>query len=452
MPSSRSSRRGPSDSAGHKSGIALPSPDVRRARRSVGAVFTVHGAVTGCFATRIPWIQEHLGLSTGQLGLALAFPAIGAAVAMPMAGRIVHRWGARAALRTLLVLWCLALALPALAPHPIALCAALAIFGATAGMADVVMNAQGVEVEERYGRSIMSGLHGLWSVGALIGSAVGVAVVHLGVDARIHLPAASLALAVLARFAVRGVLDVRAKPGETAPPRFTLPPRSALLIGAIGMCAVFGEGAGMDWSGVYLREVTGSSETVAAAGYTGFACTMAIARLLGDSVVRRMGVVRTVRAGGLLATAGGALVVVAPVPAVGVAGFALLGVGIAVVVPLTFAAAGRSGAQPARAIAGVATITYTTGLVAPAVIGMLGEVSSLRLSFALVTGAAVVLFLCAGVLAPGRQGPAGGTSVTGGAGAAGGAGVVPASGPDPGGAAASVGGGHAAHGLGEHGR
>ncbi|MBB0246443.1 MFS transporter [Streptomyces alkaliphilus] len=414
----------------------------------MGTVFAVHGAVTGCFATRIPWIQEHLGLGTGQLGLALAFPAIGAAVAMPMAGRIVHRWGARAALRTLLVLWCLALALPALAPHLVVLCLALAVFGATAGMSDVVMNAQGVEVEERYGRSIMSGLHGLWSVGALVGSAVGVAVVHAGVDARLHLPAAALVLAVLARFAVRGVLDVRAAPGEAAPPRFTLPPRSALLIGAVGMCAVFGEGAGMDWSGVYLREVTSSSETVAAAGYTGFACTMAIARLLGDAVVRRMGAVRTVRVSGLLAAAGGALVVVAPVPAVGVAGFALLGVGIAVVVPLTFAAAGRSGAQPARAIAGVATITYTTGLVAPAVIGLLGELTSLRVSFALVTGAALILFLGAGVLAPGRN-PTGTGAVITGTGAEG-AGVPPAPPLGAGPGTGSVdGGGHAAHGLGE---
>ncbi|WP_194444403.1 MFS transporter, partial [Streptomyces calidiresistens] len=431
------------------------SPDLRRARRSVGSVFAVHGAVTGCFATRIPWIQDHLGLGTGQLGLALAFPAIGAAVAMPMAGRIVHRWGARAALRTLLVLWCLALALPALAPHLALLCLALAIFGATAGMADVVMNAQGVEVEERYGRSIMSGLHGLWSVGALVGSAVGVAAVHLGVDARLHLPTAALFLAVLARFAVRGVLDVRAEPGEAAPPRFTLPPRSALLIGAVGMCAVFGEGAGMDWSGVYLREITHSSETVAAAGYTGFACTMAIARLLGDAVVRRIGAVRTVRVSGLLAGAGGALVVIAPVPAVGVTGFALLGVGIAVVVPLAFAAAGRSGAQPARAIAGVATITYTTGLVAPAVIGLLGEVASLRISFALVTGAALVLFLCAGVLAPGRTPAPTGAAITGAA--TGGTGVPPTpvvgvggSGPAPDTGGGSVdGGGHAAHGLGE---
>ncbi|PJE95092.1 MFS transporter [Streptomyces carminius] len=383
----------------------MPISSTRRARRSTAAVFTLHGAVAGGFATRIPWIREQLDLSAGQLGLALAFPAIGASLAMPLAGRVVHRLGTRAATRVLLVLWCAALALPALAPHPVALCAALFVFGATAGMADVAMNAQGVEVERRYGRSIMSGLHGMWSVGALLGSAVGVGAVHLGLDARIHLALAAAVLAAAAPAACRGLLDVRPAPDEEAPPRFALPPRSALLVGVVGMCAVVAEGASMDWSGIYLREVTGASATVAAASFTAFACTMAAARLAGDAVVRRLGPVRTVRTSGVLATAGGLLVVAAPGPVAGVAGFALLGIGIAVVVPLCFAAAGHSGPAPGQAIAGVATITYTTGLIAPTLIGTVAELASLRAAFGLVTAGTVVLVLAAGVLgAPGRGG------------------------------------------------
>ena len=365
------------------------SPTTRRARRAVAAVFAVHGAVAGSFVTRIPWLKDELDMSTGQLGLILAFPAIGAAVAMPLASRILHRYGALAAVRGLLTLWCLALLLPAFSPGIVVLGGTLAVFGATAGMADVVMNAQGVEVEERYGRSIMSGLHGLWSVGALLGSAVGVAAVHAGLDARVHLPLMALLLAVATQAACRGLLDVRPAADEVAPPRFTLPPRSALLIGAVGMCAVLAEGASMDWSGVYLRDVTGASDTVAAASYTAFACTMAIARLSGDAAVRRFGPVRTVRMSGVIAALGGTAVVAAPGPALGVVGFALLGVGIAVVVPLAFAAAGRSGPAPGQAIAGVATVTYTTSLVAPTLMGLIGEVSSLRMSFAVVQANAV---------------------------------------------------------------
>lgn len=382
----------------------MSTSPARRARWSIAAVFTLHGAVTGCFATRIPWLREQLDLSNGQLGLALAFPAIGASLAMPLAGRIVHRYGGRASVRTLLALWCASLALPALAPHPVALCAALLLFGAAAGMSDVAMNAQGVEVERLHGRSIMSGLHGMWSVGALLGSAAGVGAVHLDLDARLHLALAAALLTAAVPVACRRLLDVRPAPGQEAPPRFALPPRSALLIGAVGMCAVLAEGASMDWSGVYLRDVAGASETVAAASYTAFACTMAAARLAGDAAVRRLGPVRTVRVSGVLATAGGALVVAAPGPAAGIAGFALLGVGIAVVVPLAFAAAGHSGPAPGQAIAGVATITYTTGLAAPTVIGALAELASLRASFALVTAATAVLVLAAGVLAPPARG------------------------------------------------
>ncbi|MGB8947107.1 MAG: MFS transporter, partial [Streptomyces sp.] len=159
---------------------------LKRARYAVAAVFCVHGAVTGSFATRVPWIQEHAGLSAGLLGLALAFPAIGASVAMPLAGWVSHRFGARTALRGLLALWTMALILPSLAPNLLTLCLALFVYGATAGMSDVAMNALGVEVETRMKKSIMSGLHGMWSVGALIGSAAGTVAAHLGADARLH--------------------------------------------------------------------------------------------------------------------------------------------------------------------------------------------------------------------------------------------------------------------------
>ncbi|MYU02282.1 MULTISPECIES: MFS transporter [unclassified Streptomyces] len=397
---------------------------VKRARVAVAAVFAVHGAVTGSFATRVPWIQDHAGVSAGQLGLALAFPAIGASIAMPLAGRISHRFGARTALRGLLALWTLALILPALAPNLLTLCAALFVYGATAGMSDVAMNALGVEVENRLDKSIMSGLHGMWSVGALIGSAAGTVAAHVGADARLHHTLAALVLTALGLAACRGVLDLRGEPDEEPPPRFTLPPKSALVIGAVGFCAVFAEGASLDWSAVYLRDVLGSSDGVAAASTTAFALTMAVARLAGDRIVDRFGAVRTVRVGGALATAGGLLVVFSPSPAAAMGGFGLLGLGVAVVVPLAFAAAGRSGPNPSQAIAGVATITYTSSLIAPSAIGALAETTSLVASFGVVTALAFGLVAGAGVLRAGDRkgtgsGPAAGGAGTGGTAAGG---------------------------------
>ncbi|MFF9088590.1 MFS transporter [Streptomyces sp. NPDC014991] len=378
--------------------------EVGRARYAVAAVFAVHGAVTGSFATRVPWVQDHTSVGAGQLGFALAFTAFGASCAMPLAGRISHRFGSRTALRGLLTLWTLSLVLPSFAPNLVTLCLAMFTYGATAGMADVAMNALGVEVERLLGKSIMSGLHGMWSAGALVGSAAGTLAAHLGADARLHFVLASALLTVLGLAACSRVLDLQAEEDEEPPPRFALPPRSALLIGAVGFCAVFAEGASLDWSAVFLRDRLDSSAGLAAASTTAFMLTMAVARVAGDAVVNRFGAVRTVRAGGMLAVLGGVLVVLAGHPAVAMGGFALMGLGIAVVVPLCFAAAGHAGPNPSQAIAGVATITYTSGLIAPGLIGGVAQATSLMVSFCVVTVLASGLAVFAGVLRTAERG------------------------------------------------
>ncbi|MFF7975159.1 MFS transporter [Streptomyces sp. NPDC007905] len=384
--------------------VACAREDVRRARYAVAAVFAVHGAVTGSFATRVPWIQDHASLSAGQLGFALAFTAFGASCAMPLAGRISHRFGSRTALRGLIALWTVSLPLASLAPNLYTLCLAMFTYGATSGMADVAMNALGVEIERRLGKSIMSGLHGMWSAGALTGSAAGTLAAHLGSDARAHHALAAATLTLLGVLACSWVPDVQPADDEEPPPRFALPPRSALLIGAVGFCAVFAEGASLDWSAVFLRDRLGSSAALAAASTTGFMLTMAVARIAGDAVVNRFGAVRTVRAGGVLAGVGGLLIVVAGHPAVAMAGFALMGLGIAVVVPLCFAAAGHAGPNPSQAIAGVATITYTSGLIAPSLIGGVAQATSLMVSFCVVTVLACGLAVFAGVLRTAERG------------------------------------------------
>ncbi|MEV6103569.1 MFS transporter [Streptomyces sp. NPDC051940] len=378
----------------------MPTDDtgIRRARVAIAVVFALHGAVTGSFATRVPWVQDHTGISAGELGLALCFPALGAAAAMPLAGRITHRFGARPALRGLMVLWCLALIPPALAPGGLTLAPALFLYGATSGTADVAMNALGVETESRYGRPIMSSLHGMWSAGALAGSAAGTVAAHADLDARVHFAVAACVLTALSLAVCHWVLDLRSEPDEEPPPHFAFPPKSALIIGAVGFCSVFAEGASLDWSAVYLRQVMDSSPGLAAACTTGFALTMAVTRLLGDRVVERFGPVRSVRVSGVVGTVGGVLVVTAQNAPQAMTGFGLLGIGIALAVPLAFGAAARRGPAPAQAIAGVATITYSSSLIAPAAIGGIADASSLTVSFIVVTVLAAGLMVGAGVL------------------------------------------------------
>ncbi|MFF4617505.1 MFS transporter [Nonomuraea jabiensis] len=390
--------------------------------RAIAAVFIAHGAVAGSLSTRIPWIQEHLHLSPGALGLALLCPSIGAFVGMPMAGRLAYRFGNRAATRVLLALWCAGLALPALSPSPVWLFAAFLLFGASAGMCDVAMNAHAVLLERHLGRSIMSGLHGMWSVGSLAAGGLGALAAHAGIDARIHLGAMSLALLGLGAAAGRGLLPdtemttagrgLLPDSGMTgsgrdapAPRRFALPTRGILTIGLVGFCATFAEGASSNWSAVYLTAVTDAGPGLAAAGYTVFMLCMASARLLGDHVIRRFGPAATVRAGGAVAAVGGVLVVAARTPALGIAGFALVGLGIAVIVPLVIAAAGNAGTTPGEGVAGVASITYLSGLIAPAVTGWVAGALSYPAAFALITCVVVLLTLLAPVLRPSRISP-----------------------------------------------
>lgn len=366
--------------------------------RAIAAVFATHGAVAGSLATRIPWIQDHLDLSPGTLGLVLLCPSIGAFVGMPLAGRLAYRLGGRRATRVMLAAWCAVLALPALAPAPAALFAVFLLYGAAAGLCDVVMNAHAVVTERHLGRPIISGLHGLWCVGSLAGGGIGALAAQAGIDARLHLGATALVLLVLGLPAGRGLLADTTSADLPAPRRFALPSRSILAIGLVGFCGTFAEGASENWAAVYLTEVAGAGPGMAAASYTIFMLCMAGARLAGDRVVRRLGPVTVVRAGGVLAAAGGVVVVVARTPALCVAGFALLGLGVAVIVPLVFAAAGNAGPTPGEGVAGVATITYLSGLIAPAVTGWVAGGVSYPAAFAMITGVAVLMTLLAPVL------------------------------------------------------
>ncbi|NUS08804.1 MAG: MFS transporter, partial [Nonomuraea sp.] len=235
---------------------------------------------------------------------------------------------------------------------------------------------------------------------SLAAGGLGTLAAHAGVDARLHLSVVSAALLALGGLAGRGLLRDDSPAGSPAPRRFALPGRGILALGLVGFCGTFAEGASSNWAAVYLTEVTDSGPGAAAAGYTVFMLCMAAARLAGDRAVRLLGPVRAVRAGGGLAVVGGVLVVAARTPVLGIAGFALLGVGVAVIVPLVFAAAGHAGRTPDEGVAGIATITYLSGLVAPAVVGWVAGGLSYPVAFALITCVAVALTLLAPVLRP----------------------------------------------------
>ncbi|MEV4349111.1 MFS transporter [Actinoplanes sp. NPDC049596] len=370
----------------------------RRARVATSAVFAAHGAVTGTFAARVPWVADHVGVGPGGLGLALLMPGVGALLAMPLSGRLVHRFDLRSLVRVLMLCWCAALLLPALPSSLWLLCLCLVVYGAAAGVADVAMNAHAVLVEERYGRSVMSGFHGWWSIGGLAGSALAVFAAREGLSAPAHFLITVAALFVVVLVASRWLIPHRPAPGTEEPPAFALPTGRVLTIGLIGLCAVFAEGASLDWAAVYVRDLLHHPAATAAATVSVFSVCMAAARFGGDWVVRRLGPVATVRISGVCATVGALTVVLAEPVALVIAGFGLLGIGIAVVVPLVFAAAARTESSPGKGIAGVAGIAYGSGLIAPGIIGGIAHLSSLTVSFAVIVGLMVLMTLGARVL------------------------------------------------------
>ena len=386
-----------------------PSPvtdTARRARVATSAIFAVHGAVTGTFAARVPWLADHVGVGAGGLGVALLMPGIGALLTMPLSGRLVHRYDLRKLVRVLILLWCAALLLPSLPTSLALLCLTLIAYGAAAGLSDVAMNAHAVVVEESYGRSVMSSFHGWWSAGGLAGSAVAALAARAGMDARINFLATAIVLAGIALVATAWLVPHRPEPELDAPPAFALPSRAVLPIGLIGLCAVFAEGAGLDWSAVYVRTLLHHPASTAALTVSIFSVSMAAARFGGDRLVNRLGPVTAVRLAGLCATVGALTVLLSHNIGLVVTGFGLLGIGIAIIVPLVFAAAARIGDLPGRSLAGVAGIAYGSGLVAPGVIGGIAHVSSLRVSFVLVTLLTATMMAGASALRPHSSEPA----------------------------------------------
>jgi MFS family permease len=353
-------------------------------RRAVGVAFFVNGVVLGTFSARLPWIAERLHLSSGTLGLVGLTTSVGALATMPFAAQFVHQYGPKATTRVLIVASSAALVLPAVAPDLLVLAAMMLILGALTGVNDNAMNAQAVEAEQRIGKSIMSGLHGLWSLGVLAGALIGSLWAHAHLD-----PVFQFAVVAAVSAAAGGIASCwfagqapQGAAAEVEVPRFAWPRGTLLLIGLVGFAAIFVEFAANDWSAVFMHWDLHSSQAAAAIATGAFAGSMAAGRLCGDMVVRRIGPVVSVRACGVLGTAGCLLVAISPAAAVALIGFILIGLGVSVVVPLVFAAAGRSGPSPAIGVAGVATVSYGAGMAAPSVMGGVADISSLRIAFA----------------------------------------------------------------------
>lgn len=366
----------------------------RRAHVAVASAFLIHSTVSGTWAPRLPAIKESLELSDGELGTALVGLATGLVVGTRIAGAPIDRFGSRPVMLAGFPVLAATLLLPGLAGSALALFLALLVLGVASGALDVAMNAQGIEVERRLGRPILSGLHGLWSVGLGVGAGVAALAAAVEADPLEHFAVVAAVLAVASLVSMRGLLPVHHPArgeGEEEPLAvcWTLP---LVLLGVIAFCSFVGEGAASDWSAVYLTQELSASPALGAVAFAAFAVTMAIARFAADPLRARVGNVVLVRGGSLLAAAGLGIALLVHEPAAGIAGFALLGLGLAPVVPIAFSAAGDLDPRATGRLVGrVATLGYVGSVAGPITIGWLAEATSLRTSLGLVVLLALVI-------------------------------------------------------------
>jgi fucose permease len=358
----------------------------RTAWLAIAAVFFVNGVTLASWISRIPTLTDRLDLRPGQVGLALMALATGALVAFPFTGRLVDTRSSATTVMLFALIMVLALPVVGASSHLVALILALCIFGFGNGGMDVAMNAQGIQVERFAGRSIINSLHGCFSLGAFIGAAVGAGAAQLDVPPLLHFLGVS-AFGLVTLWQVRRWLipDARDPRQPDSAPAFALPPRSLWLLGALALCASVAEGAMADWSGLYLRDVLQTSGGVAALGFAAFSVAMLVGRFSGDALVRRFGAPTLVRSGGVLAAAGLGIALVLNQPVVMLLGFAAVGLGLSVIYPLVFSAAGNHPTVSAgRAVASVATVGYGGFLAGPPILGWLAELTSLRAIFGLI--------------------------------------------------------------------
>ena len=354
----------------------------RLEQMSTRIAYLIAGIGIAAWAPLVPYAKVRANLDEGTLGLLLLCLGVGSILAMPISGALAGRFGCRRVLSGGTILICLALPLLATMTSLPWLVAALFLFGAGLGTVDSTVNLQAVIVERASGKTMMSGFHGMFSLGGIIGAA--------GVSALLGLGLSPLG----ATLVVNGVLLValfKAAPhllpygSESSGPAFAIPHGVVLFIGILCFIVFLAEGAVLDWSAVFLTTERAVDTAYAGLGYAAFALTMTVGRLTGDAVVHRLGAKRVIIYGGSIAAAGFLLATLAPMWQAALLGYALVGAGCSNIVPVLYTAVGKQTLMPeAIAVPAITTIGYAGILAGPALIGFVAHGSSLSIAFGLI--------------------------------------------------------------------
>jgi len=381
--------------------VPLPSPrSLSNAAWGVRAQFFISGALFATWGVHVPTVKAHFALGEQALAMAMLAAGVGALLALTQAGRVVARYGPRA-VALVNGLWCAGcIALLLVFDSYAALLALMLAFGIASSLFDVSINAEASEIERIANRPLMSGFHGMFSLGGMAGAGLGGALHAAGVPAQQHLLGAALGGAAIVALGCAAMLRMAGSAGSGSSMRL---PRGALaLLGLLAALGLIAEGAMYDWSVLYMKQERGSEAGTAALAYASFSGAMAAGRFGGDWVRARLASVPLLRISGALAAAGMALALLVGEPTVVLIGFALVGLGLANVVPVLFSAAARvPGVSPAHGIAAVSSLGYLGMMAGPPLIGVIAEAQSLTAGLFTVVLFALVLALTARRALPG---------------------------------------------------
>jgi fucose permease len=344
----------------------------------------------GTWAIYIPTVKAALEIDKASLGIALFFLSLGVFSVFPFASRLVNRIGVGRATWYGVCMGSLAAILPIIAPNYLALIVSLYLFGISNGFLDISMNTLVTEIEKEDGKAFMSAAHGFFSLGGILAGLGGFLIPVL------QFPPLHMGIVIVIVFLInyrlrRNYFTIKAAPKtETG---FSLKVfRPLLLLGIVSFLVMGGEGAVVDWSGLYLKEVSLAPEILWGSGFLAFSTTMTLGRFFGDGISSRLGSVRIVAIGAILAIIG-YLAVLSPWTLISILGFGLVGVGFSVIVPELFRIGGKIEAiASSQGVAFIAGTGYAGFLASPPILGILGEKYGMQMVFVtLLMGAVVIL-------------------------------------------------------------
>jgi fucose permease len=342
-------------------------------------VFASLNILFGTWAIYIPSVKEDLGINKAALGFAIFFLSLGVFTIFPVASKIINRIGVGKATFIGLLLSCIAALFPLMAPGFISLAIALFLFGATNGFTDISMNTLVTEIEKEDRQKFMSASHGFFSLGGVL-AGLGSFLIPVLDNRGLHMLLAVLLVLAVNFMFYRRYYAVVAAPIEKE--GFSLKNfKPLMLLGVVSFVVMGSEGAIVDWSGLFLKEVSLAPEAIWGAGFLGFQVFMTLGRFLGDAISTRIGSVKIVALGSVIAIIGYLLVLTTDVY-LAITGFALTGLGFSVIVPELFRIGGNvKGVESSQGVAFIAGTGYSGFLVGPVILGFIAEQFSLSLSF-----------------------------------------------------------------------